>query len=134
MATPAAASPAEQPARPPGSAAAHQAAWIVLTASERGAAHIAASTPNQDSVAVDRAGTGGVVTAVADGHGHSRHLRSARGSSLAVGIGCRVGQELADQLIARSPGLAEPGPRSPRLPGRAPRSRPGKSPTWCTAS
>lgn len=72
--------------------------WLVLTASERGAAHVAVKTPNQDSVAVERAGTDGVVTAVADGHGHARHLRSAKGSRLAVGVGCQVGQEFADLL------------------------------------
>jgi hypothetical protein len=76
------------------------AGWLVLTASERGAAHVAVKTPNQDSVAVERAGASGVVAAVADGHGHSRHLRSAKGSQLAVSIGCRVGQEFADKLEA----------------------------------
>jgi serine/threonine protein phosphatase PrpC len=76
------------------------AGWLVLTASERGAAHVAVKTPNQDSVAVERAGTSGVVTAVADGHGHSRHLRSAKGSRYAVTIGCQVGQEFADKLAA----------------------------------
>ncbi len=89
MLMPAASPPADEP-RPGG--------WVALTASERGAAHIAVHTPNQDSVAVERAGANGVVTAVADGHGHSRHLRSARGSRLAVSIGCRVGQEFADQF------------------------------------
>jgi hypothetical protein len=87
----------------------------VLTASERGASHVAAHTPNQDAVAVERAGTAGVVTAVADGHGHSRHLRSARGSRLAVNIGCRVGQELAD-LLQGNP--AQAGQRQSE-PGRA---------------
>lgn len=86
--------PSDQPDRPAG--------WLVLTASERGAAHVAVRTPNQDSVGVEPAGAGGVVTAVADGHGHSRHLRSARGSRLAVSIGCQVGQEFADQLPAVS--------------------------------
>ncbi len=76
----------------------HPTGWLVLTASERGAAHVAVKTPNQDSVAVERAGASGVVTAVADGHGHSRHLRSAKGSKFAVSIGCRAGQELADKL------------------------------------
>ena len=74
--------------------------WLALTASERGAAHVAVKTPNQDSVAVERAGAGGIVAAVADGHGHSRHLRSAKGSRFAVSIGCRVGQEFADKLAA----------------------------------
>ena len=72
--------------------------WLVLTASERGASHVAIKSPNQDAVATERAGTCGVVAAVADGHGHSRHLRSARGSRLAVKIGCQVAQELADQI------------------------------------
>jgi len=76
------------------------AGWLVLTASERGAAHVAVKTPNQDSVAVERAGASGVVTAVADGHGHSRHLRSGKGSRYAVTIGCQVGQEFADKLTA----------------------------------
>ena len=49
-------------------------------------------------MATERAGADGVVAAVADGHGHSRHHRSARGSRLAVKIGCQVAQELADRL------------------------------------
>jgi len=92
MVMPAGAAPAEPPDGPAG--------WHVLTASERGAAHIAVQTSNQDSAAVERAGTAGVVAAIADGHGHSRHLRSARGSRLAVSVGCQVAQELADQLGA----------------------------------
>lgn len=72
--------------------------WLVLTASERGASHIANKAPNQDSVAAERAGPQGMVAAVADGHGHSRHLRSASGSKFAVTIGCQVAQELADRL------------------------------------
>jgi hypothetical protein len=79
----------------------------VLTASERGAAHVVVQTPNQDAVGTEQAGTAGVVAVVADGHGHSRHLRSARGSRFAVSIGCDVARELADRLEAD--GLAEPG-------------------------
>jgi serine/threonine protein phosphatase PrpC len=71
---------------------------VVLTASERGASHVAAQTPNQDAVVAKPAVENGVVAAVADGHGHWRHLRSARGSRLAATIGCQVGQELADRL------------------------------------
>jgi hypothetical protein len=70
----------------------------VLTASERGASHAATKLPNQDAVVTEPAGLEGVVAAVADGHGHWRHSRSARGSRLAVGIGCQAGQELADRL------------------------------------
>ncbi|HUZ54538.1 MAG TPA: protein phosphatase 2C domain-containing protein [Streptosporangiaceae bacterium] len=88
------ATPAAGPADPPG----RKPGWLVLTASERGASHVAVKTPNQDAVATERAGAEGVVAAVADGHGHSRHHRSARGSRLAVKIGCQVAQELADRL------------------------------------
>jgi serine/threonine protein phosphatase PrpC len=101
MTMPAGAAPAEPPEEPNG--------WLVLTASERGAAHLALQTPNQDSVAVERAGLTGVVAAIADGHGHSRHLRSARGSKLAASIGCRVAQELADKLGLDQPGEGEAG-------------------------
>lgn len=72
--------------------------WLVLTASARGASHKVNGAPNQDSVATFRAGAAGSVTAVADGHGHSRHHRSARGSRLAVSVGCEAGVELAALL------------------------------------
>ena len=85
-----AAGSAEPPDRQPG--------WIALTASERGASHVAVKTPNQDAVDVEAIGTSGLVAAVADGHGHTRHLRSARGSKLAVEIGCQVSHEIADLL------------------------------------
>jgi hypothetical protein len=84
--------------------------WLVLTASERGASHVAIKSPNQDAVATERAGTCGVVAAVADGHGHSRHLRSARGSRLAVKIGCEVAQELADQIEGNSEYFSQRAP------------------------
>jgi hypothetical protein len=90
MTLPAAAAAAEPPDRRPG--------WIALTASERGASHVAVKTPNQDAVAVEPIGLTGLVAAVADGHGHTRHLRSARGSELAAEIGCQVAQEIADLL------------------------------------
>jgi Protein phosphatase 2C len=85
-----AAGAAEPPDRRPG--------WIALTASERGASHVAVKTPNQDAVDVEAIGSSGLVVAVADGHGHTRHLRSARGSKLAVEIGCQVSHEIADLL------------------------------------
>lgn len=90
MLTPPASAPDSPPGHPPG--------WLVLTASARGASHEAAQTPNQDAVATQPIGDGSVVAAVADGHGHWRHLRSARGSRIAAAIGCQVGQELADRL------------------------------------
>jgi len=93
-----------------GGSAAAQQPWLVLTASERGASHVAIKSPNQDAVATERAGTCGVVAAVADGHGHSRHLRSARGSRLAVKIGCQVAQELADQIEENSEFFSQRAP------------------------
>ena len=90
MTTPASTPPEEPPGRRTG--------WLALTASQRGAAHIASRLPNQDAVVAEPAGLDGVVAAVADGHGHWRHARSARGSALAVGIGCQAGQELAALL------------------------------------
>ena len=99
MTIPAAAAAAEPPDRRPG--------WIALTASERGASHVAVKTPNQDAVAVEPIGLTGLVAAVADGHGHTRHLRSARGSELAVEIGCQVAQEIADLLEPGEVRLAE---------------------------
>jgi hypothetical protein len=71
------------------------AGWQVITGSARGAAHRASGLPNQDAVAC-RDGPGGVVTvAIADGHGHARHFRSADGSALAVDVACRVVARLA---------------------------------------
>ena len=93
------AGPADPPGRRPG--------WLVLTASERGASHVAVRTPNQDAVLTERAGAEGIVAAVADGHGHSRHHRSARGSRLAVKIGCQVAQELADRLEGQNSLLSQ---------------------------
>ena len=99
MTTTPAAGPPDPPGRKPG--------WLVLTASERGASHVAVKTPNQDAVATERAGAEGIVAAVADGHGHSRHHRSARGSRLAARIGCQVAQELADRLEGQNSLLSQ---------------------------
>jgi len=72
----------------------HASRWQAVTATERGAAHRAAGLPNQDAVEVRPLG-GGMVAAVADGHGHSRHFRSARGARLAVSIACQAAADLA---------------------------------------
>lgn len=69
--------------------------WQAVTATERGAAHRAAGLPNQDAVAVVTLDGGGIVAAVADGHGHGRHFRSARGARLAVSIACQAAEDLA---------------------------------------
>jgi hypothetical protein len=72
--------------------------WQVLTATERGAAHRASRIPNQDAVAALPIGPAGAVAAVADGHGHSRHFRSARGARLAVTVACQAAQDLTPGL------------------------------------
>jgi hypothetical protein len=72
--------------------------WLALTASQQGAAHQATGLPNQDAVASRHVQPDALVAAVADGHGHRRHFRSARGSRLAVILACEAAQELAARL------------------------------------
>jgi hypothetical protein len=72
--------------------------WFALTASQLGAAHQAARLPNQDAVAAHQIHPYVLVAAVADGHGHRRHFRSARGSRLAVAVACEAAQDLAARL------------------------------------
>jgi hypothetical protein len=78
--------------------------WTSYKASAIGADHVRAGAPNQDAVATGRpepAGGGGqLVFAVADGHGHSRHFRSARGSRLAVATGVAVASKWLAALPA----------------------------------
>jgi hypothetical protein len=71
--------------------------------------------PNQDAVAcrTPAAGGGETIVAVADGHGHCRHFRSADGSALAVAVGCKVGCALAADLAGQAAGAdAEAAVRS----------------------
>src|SRR6266700_2232243 len=82
------------------------ATWQVITGSARGAAHRASGLPNQDAVA-SQDGPGGVVVAIADGHGHIRHFRSADGAALAVEVACRVAGEAATGLAADTTGDKE---------------------------
>ena len=79
---------------PPGA----QDLWLALTASQLGAAHQTTGLPNQDAVAARQVRPDVLVVAVADGHGHRRHFRSARGSQLAVTVACEAAQELAARL------------------------------------
>src|SRR5579863_3953812 len=81
--------------RPP---AGSRGAWVALVASERGAAHQVSGLPNQDAVQARPAGPHAVVAAVADGHGHRRHFRSASGAALAVTVACEAAAELAARL------------------------------------
>lgn len=80
MAAPGAGLPAGEPGQP---APASAGGWQAVTATERGAAHRAAGIPNQDAVATIPLANGGMVAAVADGDGHSRHFRSVRGGAAA---------------------------------------------------
>jgi hypothetical protein len=80
--------------------------WQVITGSARGAAHRASGLPNQDAVA-SQDGAGGVVVAIADGHGHIRHFRSAEGAGLAVEVACRVASQAAAGLTADTTGDQE---------------------------
>jgi serine/threonine protein phosphatase PrpC len=72
--------------------------WLALTASQQGAAHQAMGLPNQDAVVAYQIRPDVLVAAVADGHGHRRHFRSARGSQLAVAVACEAAGELAARL------------------------------------
>ncbi len=79
--------------------------WQTLTATARGAAHEAAGRPIQDVVACfgDPGHPGGLLAlAVADGHGHPRHGRSATGAQFAVRVA-------GSALIERSADLAAGG-------------------------
>jgi protein phosphatase 2C-like protein len=72
--------------------------WRAIVGTARGAAHVARGLDNQDSVEsqmIDAAG--GTVVAVADGHGHDRHFRSATGSRLATRSACAVIAELVGE-------------------------------------
>src|SRR5438094_269356 len=77
--------------------------WHISTASVPGASHIAQGLPNQDAVAHLLAGesSGPTMVAVADGHGHRRHFRSATGSHLAV----RASVVAARAFVSRVTGL-----------------------------
>ncbi len=92
--------------------------WQVLTATERGAAHRASGAPNQDAVAAFPIGPCGAVAAVADGHGHGRHFRSACGARLAVAAACRAAHDLAARLDGLDGiGRAEAAMRGLLVPG-----------------
>ena len=82
------------------------ATWQVITGSARGAAHRASGLPNQDAVA-SQDGAGVVVVAIADGHGHIRHFRSADGAALAVDVACRAASRAATGLAADTIGDKE---------------------------
>jgi hypothetical protein len=76
--------------------------WEIYSASAIGADHVRGSRPNQDAVGTRQldlpAGGRLPVFAVADGHGHTRHFRSDRGSRLAVAAATSVTQRWAAGL------------------------------------
>jgi hypothetical protein len=74
--------------------------WRVVIGTARGAFHHASGLPNQDAVGREEGPDGAVTVAVADGHGHLRHFRSADGSALAVDIACRVASRTAARLAS----------------------------------
>jgi Protein phosphatase 2C len=78
-----------------GTAGDRRAAWHAVVGSARGAAHQVRGLPNQDAAAWQDVPGSGIVVAIADGHGHARHFRSAEGSALAVGVACREAARLA---------------------------------------
>jgi hypothetical protein len=70
--------------------------WRVIIGSARGSTHETRHLPNQDNAGSQAIGqAGGVVAAVADGHGAARHFRSATGSLLAVRAALTVVERLA---------------------------------------
>jgi hypothetical protein len=86
-----------------GTAGDRRAAWHAIIGSARGAAHHLRGLPNQDAAACQDGPGGGIIVAIADGHGHSRHFRSAEGSALAVDVACRAAARMAAVLTTREP-------------------------------
>lgn len=76
--------------------------WTTYVASAIGADHVRAGTKNQDAVTARRFefrnAPGMVAFAVADGHGHSRHFRSGRGSKMAVTAAMATAKEWAQSI------------------------------------
>jgi hypothetical protein len=90
----------------PGTAGDRRVAWRAIVGSARGAAHHLRGLPNQDAAACQDGPGGSIIVAIADGHGHSRHFRSAEGSALAVNVGSRAAARLAAMLTAAGPAAA----------------------------
>jgi len=77
--------------------------WRVFGASSTGAVHETAGKPYEDALRVrpngaDTTDQAMVAVAVADGHGHARHFRSARGAALAVDLATTLGSQLASEV------------------------------------
>jgi hypothetical protein len=75
--------------------------WRVATGTARGRSHEVRGMPSEDAIACQRiAATGGMIVAVADGHGHERHHRSATGAQFAVRVACQAADSLATEINA----------------------------------
>jgi len=78
--------------------------WHLITGTARGRSHEVRGLPSQDAAAHRQVSAGrGLVVAVADGHGHHRHFRSAAGSILAVQAACQAAVRLVS-LFGPLPG------------------------------
>lgn len=65
--------------------------WGVAVSSVRGSAHVRTGSPNQDAFAVVEE-PGGLVVAIADGHGGRAYVRSGVGARLAVAVASSLGR------------------------------------------
>jgi serine/threonine protein phosphatase PrpC len=79
--------------------------WRVAAADATGAHHVARQMRYEDAWAVAPATVldrdePSVVVAVADGHGHARHFRSAEGAEIAVAVAARLGTGSAAEIEA----------------------------------
>ena len=79
--------------------------WRVAAADATGAHHVARHMRYEDAWAVAPATVlerdePSVVVAVADGHGHARHFRSAEGAEIAVAVAARLGTGSAAEIAA----------------------------------
>ena len=79
--------------------------WRVAAADATGAHHVARHMRYEDAWAVAPATVlerdePSVVVAVADGHGHARHFRSAEGAEIAVAVAARLGAGSTAEIAA----------------------------------
>lgn len=85
-----------------------ESVWQTFGATARGALHVQRGLPNQDSHAFSSGERrGGLVLAVADGHGDSRCVRADVGARLAVGAATRSALLLYDEPES-APGAPDP--------------------------
>jgi hypothetical protein len=103
-------------ARVTGTAGDRRVAWHAIVGSARGFAHHLRGLPNQDAAACHDGPGGSVIVAIADGHGHPRHFRSAEGSALAVDVASLAAARLAAALSAARPTAATAAEAARDLP------------------